>query len=267
MSEPLKLLCVLAHPDDETLGTGSTLAKYGREGVEIYLVTATRGERGWSTHDHPGMAEVARIRTKELEDAAAILGVRHGLFLNYIDGELDQADPAEAIGQIVSEVRRARPQVVITFDPFGSYGHPDHIAISQFTTAALVCAADASYHDPAQQPPHRVSKLYYLADTQPLIDLYRELVGELNFLVDDVVRQAVGWPEWAATTRIEADAYWEMTWWAMACHASQMGDLGKMAELVRQHHTGLIGTRHYYRAYSLVNSGRELETDLFAGLR
>lgn len=267
MNEPLKLLCVLAHPDDETLGVGSTLAKYGREGVETYLITATRGERGWSTHDHPGLAEVARIRTKELEDAAAILGLRRVTFLNYIDGELDQADPDEAIAQIVSEVRRVRPQVVITFDPFGNYGHPDHVAISQLTTAALVCAADASYSDPAALAPHRVAKLYYLVNTQPLISLYQQEVSALNFLVDDVVRQAMAWPDWAVTTCIEADAYWEMTWWAIACHASQMGDLIKMGEIIREHHTGLVGTRYFYRAYSLVNRGRDLETDLFAGLR
>ena len=267
MTESLKLLCVFAHPDDETLGMGSTLAKYGREGVETYLITATRGERGWPTATHPGFAEVARIRTKELEDAAAILGIRRVTFLNYIDGDLDKADRDEATGQIVSEVRRVRPQVVITFDPFGGYGHPDHIAIAQYTQAALVLAADASYTDPANQAPHRVAKLYYLVDNQPLLDLYQQFFGDITFLVDDVIRQGVGWPDWAVTTRIDGDAYWEMTWWAMASHTSQLGDLNQMAEIVRQHHPLLVGQRTYYRAYSLVNSGREPETDLFAGLR
>jgi LmbE family N-acetylglucosaminyl deacetylase len=64
-------------------------------------------------------------------------------FLDYIDGDLDQADPAEAIGQIVSHIRRIQPQVIVTFGPDRSYGHPDHIAISQFTSAAVVCAAAA----------------------------------------------------------------------------------------------------------------------------
>ncbi len=267
MTESLKLLCVFAHPDDETLGMGSTLAKYGREGVETYLITATRGERGWPTATHPGFAEVARIRTKELEDAAAILGIRRVTFLNYIDGDLDKADRDEATGQIVSEVRRVRPQVVITFDPFGGYGHPDHIAIAQYTQAALVLAADVSYTDPANQAPHRVAKLYYLVDNQPLLDLYQQFFGDITFLVDDVIRQGVGWPDWAVTTRIDGDAYWEMTWWAMASHTSQLGDLNQIAEIVRQHHPLLVGQRTYYRAYSLVNSGREPETDLFAGLR
>lgn len=267
MTEPLKLLCVFAHPDDETLGMGSTLAKYGREGVETYLITATRGERGWPTTTHPGLAEVARIRTKELEDAAAILGIRRVTFLNYIDGDLDKVDRDEAISQIVGEVRRVRPQVVITFDPFGGYGHPDHIAIAQYTHAALILATDASYNDPANQTPHRVAKLYYLVDSQTLIDLYQQLFGDITFLVDDVIRQAVGWPDWAVTTRIDGDAYWEMTWWAMACHASQLGNLDQIGEVVHQHHPLLVGQRAYYRAFSLVNSGREPETDLFAGLR
>ncbi|MCL4869985.1 MAG: PIG-L family deacetylase [Anaerolineae bacterium] len=267
MSTPLKLLCILAHPDDETFGTGSTLAKYHREGVETYLITATRGERGWPAATHPGFAEVARIRTKELEDAAAILGIRQVTFLNYIDGDLDQANRDEAIAQIVAEVRRVRPQVVITFDPFGNYGHPDHIAISQFTQAALILAAAADYTDPAALPPHQVAKLYYLTDSLPLKKLYQQIFGPLNFLVDDVIREAVGWPDWAITTRIDGDEHWERVWWAVACHSSQLPDLAKMEQAVREHHTLLLGQRTYYRAYSLVNSGREPETDLFVGLR
>jgi hypothetical protein len=70
------------------------------------------------------------------------LGIREVNFLDYIDGDLDQADPAEAITKIVSHLKRIRPHVVITFDPNGAYGHPDHIAICQFTTAAVLAAAD-----------------------------------------------------------------------------------------------------------------------------
>ena len=81
-------------------------------------------------------------------------------FLDYIDGEVDQADPTEAIGKIANHIRRIKPQVVVTFPPDGNYGHPDHIAMGQFTSAAIIYAADSSYQDVENLSAHRVSKLY-----------------------------------------------------------------------------------------------------------
>lgn len=142
MSEQLRLLCVLAHPDDESLGFGGTLAKYAREGIETYLVTATRGERGrfGSGIDFPGFSAVGRMREAELLAAAKELGLREVRFLDYMDGELDHAKPGEVIARIVAELRRVRPHIVLTFGPEGAYRHPDHIAICQFATAATICA-------------------------------------------------------------------------------------------------------------------------------
>jgi LmbE family N-acetylglucosaminyl deacetylase len=140
-------MCVLAHPDDESLGTGGALAKSAAEGVETYLVTATRGERGrfGDGTESPGPEIVGRTREAELRAAAEQLGIREVRFLDYVDGELDRVDSAEAIGRIVTHLRRVRPQVVITFGPDGAYGHPDHIAIGQLTAAAIACAADPSF--------------------------------------------------------------------------------------------------------------------------
>src|SRR6476646_4086589 len=125
MPTELRLLCVLAHPDDESLGTGGILARYAAEGVATFLVTATRGERGWpgNAADYPGPQALGRMREAELRAAAQVLGLREVVFLNYQDGELDRANPAEAIGQLVAQVRRLRPDVVVTFDPSGVYGH------------------------------------------------------------------------------------------------------------------------------------------------
>ena len=131
MTGTLRLMAVLAHPDDESLGTGGSLAKYGSEGVETYVVAATRGERG-RYHDgteDPGPETMGRIREQELLDAADVLGVEEVSFLDYMDGALDQVDPKEPIGKIVQHLRRVRPQVVLTFDQAGAYGHADHIAI------------------------------------------------------------------------------------------------------------------------------------------
>src|SRR5215218_9097255 len=102
MPEQLKLMCVLAHPDDESLGTGGTLARYAAEGVETYLLTATRGERGWfgAPDQNPGLAELGRIREAELRAAGRALGLREVAFLDYVDGDLDRADPAEAVARV-----------------------------------------------------------------------------------------------------------------------------------------------------------------------
>src|SRR6266704_1249805 len=117
MTNKLKLMCVLAHPDDESLGNGGTIAKYAAEGVETYLVTATRGERGWfgDESDDPGLEALGKIREAELLAAARALGIRQVDFLNYLDGDLDQAPPAEAVAKIVGYVRRVKPDVVVTF--------------------------------------------------------------------------------------------------------------------------------------------------------
>src|SRR6478735_5446176 len=98
---PLKLMAVLAHPDDESLGFGGTLAKYAAEGIETFLVTATRGEAGrFHGHPqddprHPGPAALGELRERELRAAAAVLGVREVALLDHRDSELDRADPAE----------------------------------------------------------------------------------------------------------------------------------------------------------------------------
>jgi LmbE family N-acetylglucosaminyl deacetylase len=163
MKTSLKLLVIFAHPDDESMGMGGTLAKYSSEGVETYYICASRGEKGWfgSEEQNPGPERLGQIRAKELEAAVKELGMRGLYFLDYIDGEVDQANHKEAIDKIVSYIRNIKPQVIVTFPPDGNYGHPDHIAVGQFTQAAIVCAADASYEDAENLPSHKASKLYY----------------------------------------------------------------------------------------------------------
>ena len=93
-------MCVLAHPDDESLGTGGALAKCAADGVSTYLVTATRGERGrfGDSKESPGPEIVGRAREAELRAAAEVLGLEDVRFLDYPDGALDKVDAAEAIG-------------------------------------------------------------------------------------------------------------------------------------------------------------------------
>jgi LmbE family N-acetylglucosaminyl deacetylase len=269
MATQLKLMCILAHPDDESLGTGGTLARYAAEGVETYLVMATRGERGWwgESKDYPGERALGQIREGELRAAARVLGIREVFFLDYVDGELDQADPIAATAQIAGAIRQARPQVVISFGPDGAYGHPDHIAISQWTTAAVVRAADPDDAIANGLAPHRVAKLYYKVWTKEEQAAYQSVFGDLVMRVDDVERRVSAWEDWAITTWIDTEDYWRTTWQAASCHQSQLPGYGRLENLSEEHHRGLWGRQGFYRAYSLVNGGRQIERDLFAGLR
>jgi len=259
-------MCILAHPDDESLATGGILAKYAAEGVATYLVCATRGERGWhgDPASYPGPAALGHIREAELRAAAKMLRLREVHLLGYSDGELDQAPAPEVIGALVSHLRRVRPQVVVTFDPLGYYGHPDHIAISQHTTAALVAAAAPDH--PSTLPPHSVAKLYYIAASEQAVAAYQAALGDLVMRVDGVERRAAGWRSWALTTSVDTSAYWHRVWSAVACHRTQLPGYDALRQLPPAHHRALWGTQTFYRAMSLVNGGRDLEEDLFCGL-
>ena len=266
----LKLLCVFAHPDDESMGMGATLAKYSAEGVEMFLVCATRGERGWfgPEEQNPGLDALGQIREGELRRAAETLGMKEVHFLDTIDGDLDRANPSEVIARIVTHIRAIQPQVIVTFPPDGNYGHPDHIAIGQFTQAAIVCAADASYADARGLSPHRVSKLYYMVDGEKFVDFITSVMGEITFDVDGQTRGEVAWKEWMVTTRIETSAHCGTAFRAIKCHESQMATIGALADAPEEMAAQVLALQGtFYRAFSLVNGGRKVETDLFEGLR
>jgi LmbE family N-acetylglucosaminyl deacetylase len=256
----LRLMCVLAHPDDESLGTGGTLAKYAAEGVHTYLVTATRGERGrfGNGGERPSDEVVGQTREAELHAAAKELGLRDVTILGYPDGALDSIDPAMAQAAIESHLRRVKPHVVVTFGPDGLYGHPDHIAICQLTTAAALRAADREY---------AVSKLYYIAWGAKAWAAYQAALKKLTSTVDGVERQAVPFPDWAITTRIDTNAVWPIVLRAVQCHRTQMSTYKNLEALPTEHDRVLWGRQEFYRAFSLVNGGRRREDDLFEGLR
>jgi LmbE family N-acetylglucosaminyl deacetylase len=261
---PLRLMAVLAHPDDESLGVGGTLARYAAAGVDVFLVTATRGERGSyqgirrDDPRHPGPSALGSIREAELRAAASALGVCDAAILGYGDGQLDSADARQAVAAIAGHLRRVRPDVVITFGPDGAYGHPDHIAISQFATAAIVAAADAS---------ERVSKLYYIAWPASTWAAYQAAVNRLSASVDGVERVVTPWPDWAITTVVDTREVWPAVWRAVSCHESQIAAYDRLKHLTPEHHEDLWGRQSFYRVFSTVNGGRTRETDLFEGMR
>ena len=270
MARTLSLMCVLAHPDDESLGTGGLLAKCAAEGIETYLVTATRGERGRVGDTRPGPDVAGPIREAELRRAAEELSIRDVRLLGYEDGTVDQADPGEAISRIVACIRELTPDVVVTFGPEGAYGHPDHIAISQLTTAAVVCAADPQFGAAEQGTSpgvHRVAKLYYLAWSEAKWASYQNALRQLTYTVDGDQRQANPYPDWMISAVLDTTDVWPTVWRAVSCHKSQMSIYKKLVGLSHEHHHALWGSQEFYRAYSTVNGGRGRETDLFEGLR
>jgi LmbE family N-acetylglucosaminyl deacetylase len=236
------------------------------------LVTATRGDggryRGYprGDHRHPGRAALAGIRETELQAAATALGLREVSVFDYPDQELDRADLREVIRRIVTRLRSFRPDVVITFGPDGAYGHPDHIAISQFTTAAMVAAADVGFAAEGAAPPHSVSKLYYLAWPESTWGAYQSAIRTLAATVDGIERHATPWHEWAITTVIDTSDMWPTVWRAVSCHESQLAAYERLKDLTAEHRRTLWGRQSFYRAFSAVNGGRTRETDLFEGV-
>lgn len=269
MQSSLKLMCVVAHPDDESIAFGGTLARYAAEGIETSLVVATRGERGWfgRWEEYPGAKALGAIRESELREASQILGISQLDFLDYMDGNIDQVDETEIIAQLTRLVRQIRPHVVVTFGPDGLYGHPDHIAISQLTTSAIMCAADHNCAYSKDLEPHSVSKLYYRIAPQEWFTRFIPVFGEMIMFIDGQERRAHPWVDWIITTRVNTALHWQRTWQAICCHRTQIPDQYILQQLSEEDHRQLWGQQEFYRVFSQVNGGRKEEHDLFEGLR
>ena len=268
-TEPLRLLAVFPHPDDETLGMGASLAWHADQGIECHLICATRGQRGWSgpADENPGLEELGRIREAELRCATAHLGLSDVVVLDYVDGDLDRASPRAVIAELAGHIRRIRPQVVVTYAPDGLYGQPDHVALSQFTAAALMAAADANDALPGGAPAFAVSKFYYVVDTTTVVKRVHALLGGIGMEIDGVTRSHVGWEEWTVNARIDGRATFDRVWPAILCHKTQLPGFGPITELPRDTLLEVFGEGTFVRVFSRVNGGRAVEHDLFEGLR
>ncbi|MDQ3487281.1 MAG: PIG-L family deacetylase [Acidobacteriota bacterium] len=157
---PTLLLC-LAHPDDESFSCAGTVMKYVEAGSRAVLVTATLGERG--KVGDPAVCSVEELpayRERELREATAILGISELHLLGYRDRELVDAPPDAVRRALVTAIRRERPAVVFTFDPNGFNVHPDHVAISRFTSDAIAAAADPRWI-PEAGAPYAVPRLLW----------------------------------------------------------------------------------------------------------
>jgi LmbE family N-acetylglucosaminyl deacetylase len=154
---------------------------------------------------------------------------------------------------------------VVSFGPDGDYGHPDHIAICQLASAALLCAADGEFQ-PETAPPHRVSKFYYMVTGEKTAQAFRDIDLNIEMEVEGVRRTTVAWPEWAITTRVRASAYLPVTLEAIRCHQTQLPSLPELETMPLGVMDTLMGELTFYRAWSLVNGSHEREDDLFCGI-
>ena len=130
------------------------------------------------------------------------------------------------------------------------------------------CILAANPFAPAGQgySPHRVSKFYYFVNNPDMTKNYTGFFGEINMEVDGITRSFSTWEDWMCTTVIDGSAHWQAALKAVNCHQSQVSIYGGLNDLPDEKSIALWGKRAYYRAFSLVNSGRALETDLFAGI-
>lgn len=276
-----RLLGLFAHPDDEILGPGATIAKYASAGVHIEWVLTTRGEAGEIAPGIEATAEnLGQVREQEMHCAAHTLGIKKLHFLGYRDsgmaGTAENQHPAayinapddEVIAKLVAIMRNVRPHVALTFEPYGGYGHPDHIAIHKHTHAAISAAADANYR-PDLGAPWQTPRLFYPLLRLAVFNGMREKMAaqgmDLSFFEQMQKRREKGWPDDKWHGRIATAAYFNRKWTAFHCHATQFAPDNLFRRLPETDMAALFTHEYFAQAIPEPAPGTQLD-DLFAGL-
>lgn len=289
-----RLLLVHAHPDDESITTGATMAKYVADGALVTLVTCTLGEEGEILV--PGLEHLAADREDRLgqhridELAVAMEALRvtdhrflggpgrwrdsgmMGLASNDRPDAFWRADPDEAVAELVRIVRDVRPQVVITYDADGGYGHPDHIQAHRITVAAVDRASDPAYR-PETGEPWTVAKLYWTVIPRSYIEMSLDALRATGHPTFQAVESAdelpFGVPDEQITTQVDASAHLDAKLAAMRAHATQITVDGPFFALSNRIGHQAMGREHYILARGALGPGdgpNGWETDLFAGV-
>lgn len=282
-----RLMFVFPHPDDESFGTGGTIAKYAGEGAAVHYVCATRGEVGTvkpellkPVESLPEDEQLGALRTGELRCASEKLGLAGLHFLGYRDSGMTptpdprafvNADPVEATGRIVRLIRAIQPQVIVTFDPFGGYGHPDHIFVHQRTTEAFHAARDPERY-PEAGAPYQPQKLYWSTFPKrwlkPVLRLMRLLRRDPSKFGrnGDIDLREIAEHDYPVTTRIDIWPYFPIKADASACHHSQDGSAMQLKGWPNLAKRRIIGYELYTRAVPSPDGQRHIERDLFEGV-
>jgi LmbE family N-acetylglucosaminyl deacetylase len=263
---PLTLLLVHAHPDDEASTTGGILAKYAAEGIRTVLVTCTNGELGDHPEAKPGeeahsTEEVVELRLRELRASCDVLGVQHLELLGYHDSgmmgwEANDAPGSfwsmpvdEAAKPLIAILEKYQPQVVVTYDDYGFYGHPDHIQAHRITIAAL----DAIGSD---------AKLYFPAFKRSDMPAFLAALEEAGLEPPELDEDSFGSPDEAIGASIDCVAQVPQKWAALEAHASQRANI-PFLDFPDSVFATAFGVEHFQRARPAAGT---TETDLFAGV-
>lgn len=277
-----KLLAVVAHPDDETFGMGGTLAHYASQGVEVYLICATKGEVGEVDPEMlEGFESVGDLREHELCCAADVLGLNKVHFLGYRDsgmpGSIENSHPealvqaslTEIVERIAYFIRKIKPQVVITFDPIGGYLHPDHITVHNATVSAVDMAGDQT-RKINNLPAYNPEKLFFhifprtflkiMVKFMPLFGKEPRKFGKNG----DIDLTAILSEKFPTHARINYRQVAKKREKASACHASQGGDQQSgyiLTWLLRL----FSSTESFMQGYP-PHKKKKIERDLFEGI-
>ncbi len=282
--EPLRLLTVHAHPDDESSKGAGTVALASDAGARCVLVCCTGGEAGSILN--PALdtdevrADLQGVRRKELTRAADIIGYAEVVYLGYRDsgmpGDPENEHPGcfanapfdEAVGRLVAILRRERPHVVVTYpDVQDGYQHPDHLRVFDVTIAAIRAAADADKY-PWAGPVWDVPKLYYTLWTRARMLATHQAIVELGLEspFDDSGCQRP-WQDFRVTTCVDISAVWDRRKAALLAHATQIDPSSPFWFALPD---DVARTVHPYEEYHLARSNVNVELpeeDVFEGLR
>lgn len=276
------LMCVHPHPDDESIACGGLLARSRAQGIDTVVVTCTGGEEGENLAGIDlGDRPLAEHRERELADALAILNVTAGHQLGYRDSGMDgtpgnqhpdsflMADTDDAAQRLAVLMRQYRPQVVVSDDEHGTYGHPDHIKAHSVTTRAVELAADPEAGIDGQ--PWKVAKRYVHALSHgSIIQMHHMLLqrglaspfGEGQLTIDEL---EFGVPDELVTTQVDVRPWLETKREAMAAHRSQIGPESFFLNLPDDVSADVFGYEQYVR----IDPGGEIavtESDVFDGV-
>jgi N-acetyl-1-D-myo-inositol-2-amino-2-deoxy-alpha-D-glucopyranoside deacetylase len=284
------ILFVHAHPDDETINNGATMAKYVAKGHRVTLVTCTAGEEGEvlvPELSHLVSAQTDALgpeRQKELANAMAALGVTDHLFLGGFGEFRDsgmmgtnpnnhpkafwQADLLKAATELVRIIRDRKPAVLVTYDEFGGYGHPDHIQTHRVAMYAAALAAAPTYLP--ELPAWQISKIYWNAAPREIareqIEALHTQGIETGMDISDIERAPYFCDDALVTTRVDASEFAERKFAALRCHRTQLDLESGYLAAIGQAGTQAAGIEYYRLVAGGVSANQEMETDLFAGL-
>ena len=240
------LVAVFAHPDDEIVA-GPALSRYAAEGHEVHLITLTSGQVGDALTEIPRGDELGAAREDEARCSAAALGIREPVLLGFMDGDIAPWDGLPAIrSRLRQELRRLKPDVILTWGTDGLSGHTDHRIASALATEV--------YQEPWEDTP-APSKLYYATLPAPENSSPAVVIGDRATISPELV-----------TTVIEAGEYSQRTLEAMHCHKTQWNPPEDVDRMFEERQEVLQGKVYFRLAMSRLTSTATPEDDLLAGI-